>query len=598
VSSSAPAISVVGDGRSDRPGRWRRPLQTLVLLVPVGLVLGGGWAYRTVVEDGFIYLRVAKQIEAGNGPVFNAGERAEAATGVLWVWMLALADLVIPIRFEWLAVLLGLGATALGVWLAMIGSRRLWPSSEDAWFVPLGALIFAVLAPTWQFATTGLETGLVFLWLGGSFFVLATWATEGGRALPLPHAVLLGLGWLVRPELVIFSAVFLIVVVAAQWRTDTWASRARLVGAMVALPLAYQVFRMGYYGSLVPNTGIAKEGSRLLWDRGWDYLRNFTDPYWLWVPMLGLVVAGYLPLRSALRRVGNARGTLVLVGFIVGGLLGMLYVVVVGGDYTHARLLLPGFFALSAPVAVVPIQRSTMVGLALVPWLVAALFFFRPPLFGGFAAVSSQGYVTTDDYEWGEDGNAFQWYQGPGYYFEQGLSIFGYRSGDPELRPDVPPSFGAFAGVGIASYAPGPDFHVLDLMGLGDSFTAHLEIDPDSTAQAGHEKPLPAAWLAARLSPAGSRPEPDFYPSWRVEPAMSDQAWQEKVAWARAALECDEIRHLLESADAPLTPQRFGRNVLRSFANTRLRIPADPEEAYRRFCGPGTPPEVEAVRGR
>ena len=57
---------------------------------------------------------------------------------------------------------------------------------------------------------------------------------------------MLGLGWLVRPELVMYSVAFLAVVLALQWRTDTWRQRVRLLAAAAALPVAYQVFRMGY----------------------------------------------------------------------------------------------------------------------------------------------------------------------------------------------------------------------------------------------------------------------------------------------------------------------------------------------------------------
>jgi hypothetical protein len=74
--------------------------------------------------------------------------------------------------------------------------------------------------------------------------------------------------------------------------------------------------------------------------------------------------------------------------------------------------------------------------------------------------------------------------------------------------------------------------------------------------------------------------------------------FQEQVAWARAALQCDEIVELRNAASAPLTAGRFASNVLRSFENTQLRIPADPEEAYHRFCGPGVPAEVLAMRSR
>src|SRR5690606_10709055 len=100
-------------------GRCRRLAQVAVLGVPVVWVLVMGWTPRWMTEDGFIYLRVVEQIRAGNGPVFNAGERVEAFTGVLWVGLLALADLVTPIRLEWLAILLGIAATGAGVALAV-----------------------------------------------------------------------------------------------------------------------------------------------------------------------------------------------------------------------------------------------------------------------------------------------------------------------------------------------------------------------------------------------------------------------------------------------------------------------------------------------
>jgi hypothetical protein len=74
------------------------------------------------------------------------------------------------------------------------------------------------------------------------------------------------------------------------------------------------------------------------------------------------------------------------------------------------------------------------------------------------------------------------------------------------------------------------------------------------------------------------------------------RGFQEQVAWARATLQCDEIREIREAARAPLTARRFADNVFRSFDNTRLRIPPHPEDAYHRFCGSGVPAEVQAVR--
>jgi arabinofuranosyltransferase len=604
------AVEQVSGRRGDETGAaservWvRGVLQAILYAAPVAGYVAAGFAHRWITDDGFIYLRVVQQIRAGNGPVFNTGERVEAFTGSLWVALLAIADLVTPVRLEWLAVLLGLVCGAVGLALAIAAARRLLDVHDGRrWFVPLGAVVFVVVTPVWVFATSGLETGLTFGWLGGCLWVLASWARTQA-AISLPSAAVLGLGWLVRPDLGLFSAAFLAIVLFAERRTTSrWRTGAVLVAAL-ALPLACQLLRMGYYGSLVPNTAVAKEGGSTNWERGWRYLRDFADAYWLWVAALALVAAAYIALRSV-----RHRGQLVIAAFVFCGLLHAAYMVRAGGDYLHARLLLPGFFAVCAPVAVIPATQRHLAALAILPWAIASVLSFRPAQYGangllanGFALPKSAGKVTTDDFGWGRDGPRKAWYEGPAFYIQPRMLQF--QRADVEVRRDLELPVGAFGGVGIASYAIGPELHVLDVLGLADTLTAHLDNTPDTQPHypplAGHEKRLPTAWVAALVTPTGSRPEAEHFPL-PVGPLLAPTAgpaFQEQVAWARAALQCDEVVELRNAASAPLTAGRFASNVLRSFENTQLRIPADPEEAYHRFCGPGVPAEVLAMRSR
>lgn len=596
-----------GSRRLVPAGDPRRAVQAAVLAVPVAWILAVGWAHRWMTEDGFIYLRVVRQIRAGNGPVFNQGERVEAFTGVLWVWLVSLADLLTPIRLEWLAILVGLGATAGAVALALAGARRLWAGfGGAALFVPFGAVVFMALFPVWTYATSGLETGLVFAWLGGCFWILTGWARDSEASVSVPKAVILGLGWLVRPEMVLFSAAFVVIVVVAQWSRDGWRGRIRFTAAALAAPFAYQVFRMGFYGSLVANTATAKEGGSVNWDRGWLYLSDFTGPYWLWVPAVGLLAGGYVPLVWFAAR--DRRRALVVAAFVTCGVLSALYVVTVGGDYHHGRMFMPALFALCAPVAVVPLARRHLAGVLVAVWALAAVVWLRPDqhegdnwFARGFLAPREFGNVTTDDHGWGDSGPRLAWYTGPAYYYEAG--IYRYPQADLEIRPGLELPFGSFWGIGVLGYAVGPDFHVLDQLGLADSFTAHLgrepSLDPVLPRFPGHEKPLPSPWLAARVTPAGSVPDPAHFPPFfgnPLIPATTGREFQEQVAWARAALECPEIVDVIDAVSAPLTAGRFVDNLLHSVGNTRVRIPADPEEAYHRFCGPGTPVEVRAVR--
>ena len=211
---------------------------------------------------------------------------------------------------------------------------------RNALLLPFGAVAFIVLIPAWIFESSGLETGLVFAWLGGSLFILGRWAVST-RPMPLLAGVVLGLGLLIRPELVIFSVAFLIGVLAMQLRHNSLRDSLQLVAAAAALPVAYQIFRMGYYGSLVSNPAVAKEASTNELGRGWDYLVDFSAPYWIWIPALVVVAGGYLPLVMGLRAVAASRGLVVVGVFVITGLVDALYIVVVGGDWIHARLLLP-----------------------------------------------------------------------------------------------------------------------------------------------------------------------------------------------------------------------------------------------------------------
>ncbi len=602
--------STQGDSGSTKVAHVRTdgPVQSAILAVPVIALLAGGWTYRWITDDGFIYLRVVQQIRAGNGPVFNAGERVEAFTGTIWVALLSILDLLTPVRLEWISVIVGLALSACGVVLAMSASRTLWGVEfQRTLHLPFGALAFVAITPTWVFATSGLETGLVFGWLGLCLRILATWSRSPSEKLSAGRAVVLGLGWLVRPELVLFSAAFLVLTLAPQMNRDSRPRLARTISAMVALPLAYQIFRMGYYGSLLPNTAIAKEGSGNEWARGLRYISDFAGTYWLWIPAATIIAGGYLPMFYGLHATRRTRASYVTATYLVVALLNAVYMAYVGGDYIHARLLLPAFFAIGAPVATVPATRRHLAALVLAPWVAVAVLSLRPPqyrtgnlLAGGFVLPFSAGKVTTDDFGWTDHSARRAVFAGD-YTFQ--TSIISYASADIDLASGTPTPIAVLGGIGIVSYAIGPELHVLDYLGLADPYAGHLEKEQQQFSMLkrlpGHEKVLPAPWIAARLTPAGSYPDPDDFPKEDnpLIPPTEGAAFVEQVAWARAALKCPGISDLSQAARHPMSAGFFLENLIRSPANTRMRFPADPEDAYHRFCGPGTPREVSGLSG-
>jgi arabinofuranosyltransferase len=203
---------------------------------------------------------------------------------------------VTSVGLPWKAVAAGLPLTVVGMVAAARASMVLSRASGDTGIVwPLGLAAVAALPPLWDFATSGLETGLAFGWIGLSCWWVAARATASrppSRRAEVGGAVLVSLGYTIRPDLGVLVLALGGVLLAACWRTGRRRRAGRSRG-LVAVPLANQAFRMGYYALLVPNTAVAKEASGAKWGAGWRYLTDLIVPYALWLPIAAaLVVVG------------------------------------------------------------------------------------------------------------------------------------------------------------------------------------------------------------------------------------------------------------------------------------------------------------------
>ena len=572
---TAPLAGPAGTAGSRRVAR---ATLLLAILVPLVILAVAAWQYRFMSDDGFINLRVVRNIANGHGPVFNAGERVEASTSPMWIWVLWFADLIIPLRLEWIAVLTGITLSVVGLAAASVGAFRLHaPRDGSTLWAPVGALVLVAIAPMWKFASSGLENGLSFAWIGVSFLALATWAKGDARSRWWLR-VLVGLGPLVRPELGLLSIALVAVLVAGD-RPRSWRRGATTILIAFAAPISYEIFRMGYYASLVPNSALAKEASRPYWSAGWTYLRNTVNPYWLWIPLSVIAIGAYLPLIWTAHGRHPTRVRLVLITFFGMGLVTALYLVRVGGDFMQARLLLPSLFMICAPVAVVPLRRTTALAIAVVPWAVVALATLRssadqPRAFGP----ATENAVIITDFDYNPGGLSRAWFDGHGVYFLQ------------HRLPGVPsahdPAVAGY-GIGVEGYALGPDTYVLDLLGLGDAFTSHLRLDQRGTI--AHEKPLPFPWIPARLLQPGAPVTlkdftlPSFFLARRID-RPGTESFDRRIADARAALACPGLRAFLDHITKPLTVAQFFDNLVSAPANTALRIAPEPRDARRQFC--------------
>ncbi|GAB2846846.1 flagellar motor control protein ZomB [Streptomyces deserti] len=580
--------------RLPAPLAVRRPARlwsTALVAVPTAALFALGYRRRWICDDGLIYLRPVRQILAGNGPVFNVGERAESSTGTLWQWLLALVTWVTGEDPAFLAVGLGLLLSTAGFALALHAACRLYRGARL--LLPAGVFVLLAVPPFWSYMTSGLESGLGTFWTGLSWWLLAR-TRRGQRARAAYGAAFVcGLGPLVRPDLTVVTVCFL----AAQW----WLLRpslrggAGMLGAAGALPLAYEIFRAGYYGVLVPLPGIAKEAGASNWRRGAAYVQETLGPYWMWpaLVVLGAVAALVVRRTRGQRQAGDPeRAPLaVLLAPFAAGLLLAGYVVRVGGDYMHARMILPALLLLLLPVLVVPATRATAVASALLAvWLCATVSPLRAPFDVRSTPMSFN--VRSSDVEGLGDHNPVRtatWVDNwPALPEARGMLDEAVHGPRPTLlyfdakrrlhaapmRADSPYHV-VMVGrhLGVTGAAAPLDAYVNDAWGLASPIGAHLELERWSWP--GHEKFLRNHWVFAE---------------WAVRrPSDADlaraQTSHEAISAARAALQCGRLAELRESVRAPLTPERFWRNLTGAVERTQFRFPRPPVAAERELCG-------------
>ncbi|MGB7867175.1 MAG: flagellar motor control protein ZomB [Mycobacterium sp.] len=596
----------------------------------------GAWQRRWIADDGLIVLRTVRNLLAGNGPVFNAGERVEANTSVVWTYLVYVGSwLNWPMRLEYVALVLALLLSVAGLAMLMLGTGRLFAPGllgRRAVILPAGALVYIAVPPARDFATSGLESGLVMAYLGLLWWMMVCWSQAmrvrpSGRVFIGTLAVVAGCSVLVRPELALIGGLALIMMLIA---AKGGRRRALIVVAGGLLPVAYEIFRMGYYGLLFPGTALAKDAAGDKWSQGVIYLSNFNRPYALWVPAvllvgLALVVSvgrrkglRYTPPRSPGPLARSVQSPAAVVVFIlVSGLLQALYWIRQGGDFMHGRVLLVPLLCLLAPVAVVPVvfpdgtrlSREAgywLAGAVSALWMAVAgwsLWAANSPGMGDDATrVTYSGIVDERRFYAQATGHAHPLTAADYLDYPRMRAVLvalnntpegalllpsgNYDQWDlvppirPESRPDTPPPPRKgphtvfFTNLGMVGMNVGLDVRVIDQIGLANPVAAHTA--RLQHGRIGHDKNLFPDWVIA------DGPWVKWHPG---VPGYIDPQW---VAEAEKALQCPATEAVLNSVRAPMGFHRFVSNFLNSIEFTRYRIDRVPRYELIR-CGLDVP---------
>lgn len=554
----------------------RRGFVALAVLLPAAVLGVLTWHRRWVSDDGFINVRVILQLVAGNGPTYNLSERVEVGTSTLWLAFVTLGKLVAPFaEVGEVMVWLGTGFTTLAMLLLGLGALHLLPARERV-VLPLGTGALAGLAPFWDFGTSGLETSLTFCWIAACFWALARrWANRPRQPQPAwrpwPVVMLIGLGVLVRPDLALVSLVFGVMLLCqSQRRVRGWLAAA---GVALVVPVAYEIFRMGYYASLVPNTALAKATASPA--QGLIYLRDFVLTYHLYVPVGIALVLSVVGAAHGLRERDPGRTALWL-GPLLAAAVHAGFVVSVGGDFMHARFLLPATMLVLAPVAVVAgAGWVRAAAVATLVWALVAGLFLRPALWNGMIVDERNYYAAFVPDRPGAMVIADNWSADVGFQLTRraaadlaaGRSYFVDITKPDDLLPTANGEgvYVVINSLGIAGVGAGLQVTMVDPPSLGDPIGSRLVLPPDAEYRVGHAY-KPVVWAMARYTAADVRPD---------DKALAD---------ARATLACGDVPTLIAAVSEPLTVARFLQNLLLAPRLTMLRIPVEPAEARAALC--------------
>lgn len=442
------------------------------LMTPVALagLIWPSW----LSDDAFISFRYAQNLALGHGLVYNVGERVEGYTNFLWTVM---AAGVLRLGGD-----LVLWSHASGVLLGLLIVGGTYRVAEPLIGPPWG-LVAALLTGTSQSLLlytargAGLETGLfTLLALAGGGAYLAR-ERLGPRAL-IVAGLAFGLAALTRPEgLLLFALTALHAGFTAVMRQPGGpAERLRatlppllaLGAPFLALFGPYFLWRLSYYGDLLPNTFYAKTGGGLKQiERGLAYAGSFALT--IGGPLLLMIAAPWL--RSWRAVLASWRGYALLVTLIYSA-----YIIGVGGDHFRGERffvpLVPWFALLIADGVATLIQA-----------LPAPARLARPLLALGLVVASLTALARTaplDTTIRGLDESVWIWR-------EIGWWLYDHGAPDASI---------AVAGAGaVAFYGQRT---AIDMYGLTDRHIGRLDIADMGQGVPGHEKRDPGYILDQR----------------------------------------------------------------------------------------------------
>ncbi len=294
------------------------------------------WEERWVQDDAYISFRYARNLIEGHGLVFNEGHPVEGYTNFLWTMGAAAA--IASGASDPIGTMHAVGVVCwvltMLVLLVLAGALA---SRDRQLAAPLLLVPLTVHYSYGLWFVSGMETPLVSL-LTVMLVALVALYDRRRAWVPTAASIVGVLLVMTRPDGVVVVVAVALVGLAVHWRALREGCRWRelVIGPVIpwlVVYLPYTIWRVVFYGSLLPNTYYAKVAYLPHYERGWGYLSAYLGLYELW-PFLLLPLVGAVVARGPTTR-------RFLWCSIAASVAVSLYVVRLGGDFMEWRFVTP-----------------------------------------------------------------------------------------------------------------------------------------------------------------------------------------------------------------------------------------------------------------
>lgn len=454
--------------RRDR-GQW---IVALLFFATCAIIIAEAW----VSDDAYISLRTVENFVRGHGLVWNAGERVQAFTNPLWVLVLS-AFCFFTDEYYLTTIVVSAVLSIAAVWFLLRLSPSTWTSKAAA-LLGLGLSVAFV-----SYTTSGLENPLTFFLM--SLFLLAFWKQSSPEKRLLLMGVFGSLSMVNRLDNVFL---FGIPMLCAFLKEPRWRARRLLLAGSTPI-VAWTAFALIYYGSILPNSAIAKLYTGV--SRA-EYLRQgmlyFGDAL-LYEPLT--LIGIFWGVGAAFARRGRDFAPLG-----IGIVLNLLYVVWVGGDFMRGRFLVATFFMSIA----ILLRTEFLLPSRLRPWApIVVLLLSIPTLDRAFLVGDEREPLLRQRAKTGiGDERAFY----PESRLRRSLrNQVGYdMTSTRRFRAADPARVRLVSTAGRSGFMSGPAVYVIDSYALTNPLMSRIAVRDDRAWRIGHfQRPVPEGYLSSLL---------------------------------------------------------------------------------------------------